>query len=221
MQGIKKSLLFAEMTQEDIDKCLGCAGAKQIKYNKEEILFTPLDEPQKLYILLEGSITIFKDSASGKRSIITTVEEPGEVFGEVYLFLRKQYDYYAVATKPSVILEMPKHFFYYTCPSGCQFHQKLIYNMLSILANKAYYMNQKLQVLSGGSIRKKITKYLLEQVGDQNQVYLKMTREELADFLHIARPSLSRELTKMKEEGLLEAKGKKITLLDIEALELE
>ena len=73
------------------------------------------------------------------------------------------------------------------------------------------------------SLKDRIANWLLDGLegsdGDDDTVYLKMGREELADFLGVARPSLSRALMRLKEEGLIDVEKNRITVLDRYALE--
>ena len=73
--------------------------------------------------------------------------------------------------------------------------------MLSILAGKAFFLNQKLQVVSAGSIRQKISRWIMQNIQEDGVVPLHLTREEMADYLGVPRPSLSRELMAMQKEG--------------------
>jgi CRP-like cAMP-binding protein len=90
--------------------------------------------------------------------------------------------------------------------------------MLEILANKAFFLNRKLQILSSTTLRQKIAKTILQHPAPDGTLQLSITREAFADYLGVARPSLSRELMKMKKEGMLTLDGKKIIVDDIEKL---
>lgn len=212
---MRKSPLFAGMTDSDIKNCLECSGAEIVSYEKDQVIFFQQDIPSKLHVLLEGTVAVCSDSVSGRRTIVATFTQPGELFGEVFLFLgTKEYDNYAQAAGPAKILQMPKRFLYHNCARSCGYHTKLISNMLSILAQKAYYLNRKLQIVSGSNLRQKIARVLFQNSSADGTVTLGMNREELADFLNVARPSLSRELMKMQEEGLIRILGKKIAIMD-------
>lgn len=212
--------LFADMSTDDIEKCLQDSQSTVVTYEKDEMVFCQKDEPKHLLILLEGMVSICHDSSSGSRSIMAAFDQSGELFGEVFLFLhRVEYDYYARALSPAKILQIPKAFFDHSYEGKGDYHAKLISNMLSILAQKAYYLNQKLQILSCTTLRKKIAKLLLQNCSTDGKVSLSMNREELADFLNAARPSLSRELMKMHEEGLLDIKKREIYIRDMQRLE--
>jgi len=212
--------LFAQMTADDISHCLACSRSELVAYEKDQPIFFQQDKPQKLFILVEGSVAICRDTASGQRNRITTISQPGELFGEVFLFLNKQeYDNYAVAVSPSKVLQMPREYLFHSCGKNCDYHTLLISNMLSVLAQKAYYLNQKLQIMASPTLRQKISKILLQNASADGTVALHMNREELADFLNTARPSLSRELMKMQADGLLKIDAKRIRVLDFEQLQ--
>lgn len=216
---LKKSPLFASMSAEEVKACLGCSRAEIVTCEKDAFLFRQGDIPRKLMVLVEGVVAVGNDSSAGKRSIIATFDQPGELFGEVFLFLNKgEYDHYAQALTPARVLQIPKEFLYHTCGEDCAHHRTMISNMLSILARKAYFLNQRLQIVSCATLRQKIAKVLLQNRAPDGRVSLPMNREELADFLNTARPSLSRELMRMQEEGLVTVDRRTILVPDEEAL---
>jgi CRP-like cAMP-binding protein len=93
--------------------------------------------------------------------------------------------------------------------------------MLNILSNKALMLNKKIEHLSAKSIRGKISSYLLEEYGQNNETAFRMSmkRHELADYLGIPRPSLSREMITMKKEGIIDYNGSWVQINDVLTLE--
>lgn len=217
---IKDGPLFEGLTEDEIEGCLACCGARRQAWEKGALVFRQGEAPRSLYILLEGAVAVCQDNPSGSRRVLTTMRQPGEMFGEVYLFLAKdRYDYYALALSQAKVLEMPRAFFYHNCSRGCSSHGRLIRNMLGILAEKAYLLNQKLQLMSADSLRQKIARFLLQSAGADGRVHTNMNREEMAEFLGAARPSLSRELMRMRAEGLIDIQGREISVRDFPGLE--
>lgn len=212
--------LFNNMSSEDVKKALTCSASKEQTFKKNSYLFHTGDTPTHMYILLDGEVQICKDTPNGNRLIMNTFSKPGVTFGEVYLFIKnKPYDFYVVTTKETKVLALPKNYFYQTCERGCHHHQIIIKNMLSILSEKAYFLNKKIQIIAAGSLRNKLAEYFLQNCNDQGVIVSAMTREQLADYLGVTRPSLSRELMKMREEGLVEITRKQIKILDFDLLE--
>ena len=80
-------------------------------------------------------------------------------------------------------------------------------------------MNQKLRILGSGSLRERIVRFLVECQDSNGEIRMKLSREAMADYLNITRPSLSRELGKMQEEGIIEFGRRQILVKDQEKLE--
>jgi CRP/FNR family transcriptional regulator, dissimilatory nitrate respiration regulator len=215
---IKNNILFKGLTQEEIEICLECSGAKMKEYDKNQIIFSRMNPPKALYVLIQGSVLVCKDSPDGKRYIVTTIEEK-DIFGEVYVFLENvDYNYYVTTNEESSILHIPKEYFFTTCDKTCNSHSKIIQNMLGILAQKAYFLNNKVQLLTSGTLRQKIAKYLLDNCSEKKYIQLNMNREQLAAYLNVTRPSLSRELMNMQEDGLIEVDRDMVKILNLEEL---
>lgn len=211
--------LFRDMSQEDISKSIACSGALVRSYGKDEVIFSQGDRPRSLPVLLEGSVMIGNYSPEGRRSVVGYFQKGGEIFGEVFLFLKKEsYEHFALAAQPCRILFIPKEFLYHPCSKSCGCHTRIIYNLMGILADKAYFLNQRVQVLSSPSLRQKIARVLLMHTQGQEQPVFHMGREELADYLNAARPSVSRELSRLEQEGLVALGRKEVRILDPRAL---
>ena len=80
-------------------------------------------------------------------------------------------------------------------------------------------MHNKIKVLASGSLREKIVRFLFQQLGSDGKVELGISREFLAAYLAVTRPSLSRELGSMQREGILSVEGKMIRVLDMDRFE--
>lgn len=210
-----RSKLFRGVDEEALDAYLKNLGAYERKAAGGEYIFREEDEVTGLFILLDGAVEVEKNDYSGKRQMVNRFDKPDTVFGEVYLFLEdRPYDFACCAVKDSRLLFVPKEAF---DPAGGALAQHLAENMLQVLAKKAYFLNQKMLILSAGSIRKKIARHLLFK-NPEGEPMMLMNREELADYLAVPRPSLSRELMKMHREGYIDLEGRQLSF-DPEKLE--
>ncbi|MBQ8597738.1 MAG: Crp/Fnr family transcriptional regulator [Lachnospiraceae bacterium] len=211
--------LFASISQEEVGRILTCSKSGMKCYPEGAYIFRQGEKPRKLFLLLEGEIQICKDFASGKRSVLYLVEQ-GNVFGEIFLFGdKKQYWYDAVATDAVKVLEMPWDFFYHFCSNACDHHKQLTQNMLEILSENNFKITRKLHIVSTTSLRERLAIWLSDAMDEKGIVRLTMNREQLADFLGVARPSLSRELMRMQKEGLLVADKRQIKICNKDAIE--
>lgn len=211
--------LFSSISKEETERILTCSKSTIKKYAEESFVFEQGEQPEKLFLLLEGRIQICKNFSSGKRSVLYMVE-PGNVFGEIFLFGdKKMYWYDAIALTEVKVLQMPWDFFYHFCSNACEHHKQLTQNMLEILSENNFKITRKLHIVSTASLRERLAIWLMDAMDEKGVVKLSMNREQLADFLGVARPSLSRELMRMQKEGLLAVDKKQIKVCDREAVE--
>ena len=210
-----RSNLFSGVNEKDLDDYLKNCGARESEISAGTYIFREGDEAKGIFILLDGAVEVEKNDFSGKRQMVNRFRERDTVFGEVYLFLEdRPYDFACRAVKDSRLLYVPKEAF---DPAGGDVAQRLAANMLTVLAKKAYFLNQKMVVLSAGSMQKKIARHLLF-INPTGEDFELMSREALADYLAVPRPSLSRTLMQMHREGYIDLHGRKVSF-DPENLE--
>lgn len=220
VSALKSSVLCKNMTQEQIENFIKTSSITQKEYKKGSIVFHEYDKPTKLYLLMEGKVSICKDTMSGRKILITEFSRCGDIFGEVYLYMHvEKYNMYSMVQENSQILEFNSDLFEMREGKLETSHIIVFQNILTLFAQKAFYMNMKLQVLSSGNLRQCLVRFILNHQKGSNVIQLEMTREAMADYLNVARQSLSRELSAMQEEGLILVNGKKITILLQEELE--
>ncbi len=212
--------LFHSITDKETERILKCSRSCMKKYPAGTYIFEQGGLPTRLFLLLSGQVQICKDFTSGKRDVLYLVEA-GNVFGEIFLFgNRERYWYDAVAVTDIAVLEMPWNFFYHFCSNACDHHKQLTQNMLEILSENNFKITRKLHIVTTSSLRERIAIWLIDSMDEEENVELRMNREQLADFLGVARPSLSRELMRMQADGLIQVSKKKIAIRNRQALEL-
>lgn len=182
----------------------------QIKeYKKGDIIFNENDECTKIGYIMEGSITIKTITYFNNEFEINNINE-GDFYGSYLLFSdSNKYLGTAVAMKKTIVLEFTKNKLLKA------FENKIfLEKYLSILSSTSLRIQEKVKILSQGSIRDKII-FLLNNNYKKTKnltLYFK-TKEKLALYLCIPRPSLSRELINLQREGLIRFDNKSITLI--------
>lgn len=220
MENLESSKLFQMITDKETQRILKCSKSREKEYASGTYIFEQGGIPSRLFLLLKGQVQICKDFTSGKRDVLYLVEA-GNVFGEIFLFGdKKHYWYDAVAITDVTVLEMPWDFFYHFCSNACDHHKQLTQNMLEIMSENNFQITRKLHIVSTSSLRERIAIWLIDSMDENSVVELHMNREQLADFLGVARPSLSRELMKMQKDGLIEVSRKSIRICDRDAVEM-
>ena len=217
---LKKSSLAAGMSDEEVAELLASAQVHLREYPKGQIVFHEGDMPKSLYILLAGEVHILKDTFSGRRIFLSEINEPGDMFGEVYEVLKQPYDMYVETVTPVRLLEISSDLF--TFEAGGKLSRsalKIQRNLMRIFARKAYFMHNKIKVLASGSLREKIIRFLFIELQGKRELELTGSREFMAAYLAVTRPSRSRELSAMQREGIIAVDGKCVKVLDMERFE--
>ncbi len=220
MESLKRCRLFHSLKQEDINYLLECLHPRIKNYQKNELITIAGDELAEFGILLSGEAAVTKENAAGSR-IILTVLGPGELFGEIAAFSgnrRWPATVFAQGKCTALFLQPEKIIGY--CDNSCGNHRMLIQNMLRIISEKALLLNKKVEYLAIKSLRGKICTYLLEQHQRTGMTtfMLPLKRWELADLLNVSRPSLSREMCKMRDEGIIDFHRSSVRIKNMEAL---
>lgn len=221
IQALSKSALCKEFTQDELLSLLEENNTEIKKYEKGSFVFEEGDVPDRLYVLIYGLVEVSKLTFSGKKILITTIENPGDMFAEVYMFMGKsKYDMSAQTGEESLILSISSEFFEnISYNTNALAAEKIRKNLMGIFAMKAYNLSGKVRLLGCGSIREKISLYLIENQTPSGEIAKNPSREELADYLNVTRPSLSRELGNMEKEGIIRLEGRKIIIVSQEKLE--
>lgn len=218
-KSLEKCILFRHLNIDNIDSLLRVLEVKAETYEKDSVIAFEGDSCTSLGIVASGKVELQNIYPSGKVATLTTLM-PGQCFGEAILFSdQDKYPISAVAKTKSTILFIEKS----SIMHGLTHHPILLNNFLGMLSNKLTMMNRKIKVLSLDTIRQKVCNYLLKEYKIQGSAMIqtKMSRKDMAEHMSIQRPSLSRELIKMKDEGLIDYDKSTIKILDVDALEDE
>lgn len=220
IHALKDHPLFLGISEDEMMRLFGCLTFRVKTFAKEEYIALEGDPVQTIGIVISGEVLVHRESATGERIILTRLKEKG-MFGEVAAYTKGTWTASAQATMNSEIFLFPPGAIFGFCQKACHTHQILIKNMLYIVSQKTLVLHEKVEMLSLKSIRKKVSRYLLLRYEEvKKPVFtIPMKRQELADYLQVTRPSLSRELMAMKEDGLIDYKGNHFELLNLNLME--
>ncbi len=196
---LEKNHLFMQIPEEEILELLKEIDGVIKKVKKDDVLLR-LDDPVKTVgIVLEGQLNIVKQTKQGERIVVTSIH-PNQYFQEALCCGQvAKSPVSVVASKESTVLFMD-----YKKMISVK-NARLIENLLFILAQKNFILQNRLDLLGIRTLRQKIISYL-KSVSDKqgsNKIYIPFDREEFADFLCVDRSALSHELSKMKKDGMI------------------
>ena len=200
MQNVK---LFAGIRPEDMGGMLGCIGYHIRDYEKGAVIAFEADIIHHVGVVLKGSVDMVKEDLWGNRTMLVR-SHAGEVFGETFACGEEASSLVTfVAAEDTQVLFLSFCRVMHTCTHACVFHQTLVENMVRVIAAKNRELMRKVEVVSKKTLREKILAYLSGySCGDTFTIPL--GRVEWAEYLCADRSALTRELAKMKEEGIID-----------------
>ncbi len=200
------SPLFEDITAEDMQKLMGCMKGFRRSHHKGEIILMEDETVQYIGVILKGTIHMVKEDIWGGKTILAYMQQ-NEIFGETFVVQRDNHsDVSFVAATECEVLYLSFDHILHTCMNQCMFHHILIENLFRLMGEKNGQLMEKIQVTSQSTLRNKILKYLSIQSQKQKSRYitLSLNRTEMANYLSTNRSSMTRELSAMREEGLLD-----------------
>ena len=205
--------IFAGMTPEETAQLQALHAFRKKRFPKGAYIFRSGDTTQELGMICTGGVHIESSDVWGERSILSHAA-PGQVFAETYAICGEPLMVDAVASEDSEIV-----FFDLTAlldagnrQSG--WYPKLMQNLLRITARKNLTLSGRIFCTTAKSVRGRLLTYLSAQAAQQGsrEFDIPFDRQQLADYLNLDRSALSRELGKMRGEGLLEFRKKHFRL---------
>jgi len=207
-EALTKSALFADIGVDVLPTLLICTQAHQSTYKKDELIIDENSTTSHIGIVLSGQCRAIKWDASGRVITITYIEE-GSVMGVMLAAKAGHPSPVAVqATVDSVVLHIPHDRIIKMCKKNCPYHGQLIRNYIYVVAGKGLELYERINCLLAPSIRDKVMVYLTRiscEVG-QREFLLPINKNGMAEYLNVERSALSRELSRMKGEAIIDYK---------------
>lgn len=203
---LKKCILFKGLDDGEMLSMLSCLNAGVVTAAKGEYVFSEGEPAKYVGILLSGEAQIIRDDFFGNRTIVAALE-PGEMFGESFACADvEELPVSVLAAQRSEIMLIDCRRIITTCSSSCKFHNMIIHNLLQVLAGKNLAFNKKIEIVSKRTTRDKLMTYLMAQAKTcgSSSFTIPFDRQELADYLGVERSAMSKEISRMKEDGLIE-----------------
>lgn len=196
--------LLMHFSKEEGAAVLKDLGAVTKHYQKDETVLHAGRENRYIFSVLSGSVQIQNSDIWGNTSVLNMVEK-GQVFAEAYAFLPgEKLLVEAVANEPCEVLVIDAQRIFALPESDIK--NKLIQNLLFISSVKNVQLSRRILHTSSKRVRERVLSFLSEQAERQESRYITIPydRRQMADYLSVERSALSKELSKMKAEGLID-----------------
>ena len=210
LESIIDSGLLSELKKTDYVEAFEQLKISGRSYNPGETIFFEGDIVDKFCIVRKGSVRSEKTYLNGEVHIVDIFDE-GSVFGLDFAVSRSRIsalDF--ISNEETTVVFVSMHSIQKNKYSN-EMNKALTY----MLADSSIKMSHKIEILAERGLRERVLVYLhiLQAKSGTNTVTVKMSREQLAQFLCVNRSALSNELSKMKKDGIIDFKGPQFTIL--------
>lgn len=207
---VKECTIFKNFSIDEIIEIFSVISFYEKDYKKNDIILAENTKVEYFGIITNGKIALSNFDYFGNRNILNVFEK-GDSFAEALVSLEIQIPNEVISLTDSSIVWIE-----YKSLSKSLYYQKILNNLLNIISTKNLILNKKLQILSKRTTREKILEYLSNQkkaLSLDSNFEINLNRNEMADYLALDRSNLSRELGKLKKEGIIDFEKNKFKLL--------
>ncbi|TAH74716.1 MAG: Crp/Fnr family transcriptional regulator [Anaerolineaceae bacterium] len=211
IEQIKDLTLLNSLSDEVITSNIKNKKFKLTSYKKNSIIHFDGERCTKLEIILSGKVVIDSIDEDGNLLTISNFYN-NDILGGNLVFSRNPYYPMTISAQlASDILEIEKDVLFDLFGDNPNF----LYTYLELISDNAFILSEKIKHYINKTLREKIMSYLDYKSKNQNSDHIKLriTKKALAEKLGVARTSLSRELAKMRDEGIITFDRDSITLL--------
>lgn len=219
IEQLEKNDFFSCLNSEQISRIISKVKYTVKTYEKDALIAMEDEECNSLGLILDGQVEVQRIYSSGKHIVLKRMTA-GEVFGEAIIFSK-------INKYPATIISMSKSNVAFIRKEDiiqlCILEESILKNFISLLSDKIFILNNKIKNISFKTVKQKVINYILEQMHEQKSstIVLKANKEQISALIGIPRPSLSRELMKLRDEEIIDFDKNTITICNIDALEEE
>ncbi len=172
---------------------------------------------RSLMIVMSGLVKGEMVDYAGRTIKIENIPAPGALAPAFIFGARNRFPVNVIAVTDTELFVIDKQDFLKLLENN----EKILVNFLNLISNRSQFLSEKIKFLSFKTIRGKLAQYILQQAGEGvSSVRMDMTRNDLAEFFGVARPSISRVLRELEDEDYVEVRGKDIRIIDRKKLAL-
>ena len=203
---LKNTKIFGSATEFECQAMVFCFKARFKHFNKNEHIISQGEPMEEVVLILKGGATVEHIDSMGDISILMKLKQ-GEMYGiESAYSSESVYKDSLIATEKTLVMFMNKHRVINPCANRCKRHDIVVKHIMQMVAENNIQLLDKLTHMSKKSIRDKLLSYFnsLANKSGSNYFEIPFNKTELASYLSVDRSAMSTELTRMKDDGLID-----------------
>lgn len=214
-EALQNNRLFLDMNALEINTALYILNARYQTFEKGEIILHAGGQTDCVCLVISGSVTIENNDMWGNRTILNIVDSD-DFFAETYAILKDETMMVdAVANEQCAIMFLRIGGLFGSGFEGQPWSNKLVRNLLMISANKNLILSGRSFHISPKTARGRIMAYLNSvSLKKHSKVFdIPFDRQQMSDYLNLERTALSKELSRMKREKIIDFKKNHFEIL--------
>lgn len=192
-------------------------GCREFRINKNEVLFHKGDQPEGMHVVVMGQMKLALPSSQGVEKVVHMCG-PGATFGEAVVFLDKPYPVSAQAMTESLVLLVSKRVLLEAMDANTLLSRK----MLASLSSRLHELLGDMESCTLRTSMQRVVCFLMQSAPVDAttgfNIVLQSSKQNIASQLNLAPETFSRALGHLSEKGLIQVKGRSITVLDRQQL---
>lgn len=204
--------VFQDLTREEIEALFKGVMVRECK--RGTVFFTPEDPSERLFILKEGQVDLYRLTGNGKRLVMRRIG-PGTVFGEMGILGQSMQGCFAEAVEPSLV-----------CVATREDVLKLLkqrpdvtMRLLEAIGNRLQLIEERLEQATFSPVRVRLALFLLAHADPSTGLVAGYTHAEIGDIIGALRQTVTETLRELERQGLVEVGHKRVRVLDRGTLE--
>ena len=198
------SPLFKGLSPDDLDTLAAAGLLRQKAFAKHTVIFRAGSRVQEIGVVVQGTVHIENLDLWGTKSILSSISA-GQAFAETYAFCGDALMVDAVAAEDCTVLLLSTRVLSDASVSPAV-RDTLLHNLLAVSMHKNLSLSQRIFCTTPKTVRGRLLTYFSAQAAKAGglEFDVPFNRQQMADHLNLDRSALSKELCKMRDEGLLE-----------------
>ena len=212
---LSEAPLFKGVSTIDIEVILSAVPYRIRKFKTGALISQGGEPVNSLMIVTSGTVKGEMVDDAGKVIKIEDIPAPGALATAFIFGNRNRFPVNVIAISDAEIMSIEKPDFLKLLMGN----DIILINFLDMISNRSQFLSEKIKFLNFKTIKGKLAHYILQKAeNNKSTIILDMTQNTLADFFGVARPSVSRALGELEQDGFIEASGKNIRILNKKGL---
>lgn len=208
---LSKSPLFSGLSADETEKVLKGVPQRIRKYRAGSLIAQSGEQVTSFMLVIDGIAKGEMVDYTGRVIKIEDIPAPHALAAAFIFGNRNRFPVNVVTINDTTLMIIEKDDFLKLLIKN----DRILVNFLNMISNRSQFLSEKIKFLNFKTIRGKLAQFILLKTSvDRSSFRLDMNQADLADYFGVARPSLARALKELEDEGLIEALGKEISVLD-------